>query len=103
MDAQFSNVSITKAATWGQTRGCLEEQRITPIDGDVSDDMASGGGDVAGRIGEAFCDMQTVLRASFISWSFISWDRLEANLFLNTEHCSAVDVSYNQRTSTEVK
>ena len=35
-------VWITKAAIWGQTRGCLEEQRMTPIEGDVADDMASG-------------------------------------------------------------
>lgn len=41
-EVHCSKVWITKAAIWGQTRGCLEEQRMTPIEGDVADDMASG-------------------------------------------------------------
>ena len=40
-DTHFSYVSVTKAAIWGQTRGCLEEQRITPIEGDEMNDMMS--------------------------------------------------------------
>jgi hypothetical protein len=35
----FSMVSVMKAAIWGQTRGWREEQRITPIEGVVGDDM----------------------------------------------------------------
>ena len=35
-----SMVSVTKAPIWGQTRGCLEEQRMTAIDSDGRDDMA---------------------------------------------------------------
>lgn len=44
-DRRVSMVSVTKAAIWGHTRGCLEEQRITPMEGPgggvVGDDMAS--------------------------------------------------------------
>lgn len=37
-------VSVTKAPTWGQTRGCLEEQRMRAIEGGVGDDIVSGRG-----------------------------------------------------------
>lgn len=36
-----SIVEVTKAPIWGQTRGCLVEQRMTPIEGGgVGNDMA---------------------------------------------------------------
>lgn len=40
-EVRVSRVSVTKAAIWGQTRGCREEQRMTPMEGGVGDDMAS--------------------------------------------------------------
>ena len=40
-EVQCSKVWVTYAATWGQTRGCLEEQRVRPIEGDVAADMTS--------------------------------------------------------------
>lgn len=38
-ELDLSIVWITKAAIWGQTRGCLEEQRMTAIEGGVRGDM----------------------------------------------------------------
>ena len=38
---RFSMISVTKAPICGQTRGCLEEQRMTAIEGGVRDDMMS--------------------------------------------------------------
>lgn len=32
-------MEVTNAVTWGHTRGCLEEQRITPIEGGGLVDM----------------------------------------------------------------
>lgn len=38
-DSEFSMVWITKAPIWGQTRGCLVEQRMTAIEGGARADM----------------------------------------------------------------
>jgi hypothetical protein len=44
-DVHCLNVSMTNSATCGQARGCREEQKTTPIEGDVveegAEDMAS--------------------------------------------------------------
>ena len=53
-----SILSITKAPIWGQTRGCLEEQRMTPIEGVVGDDMARG----------SMCDETIFFSAGFVRY-----------------------------------
>lgn len=53
-----SIVEVTKAPIWGQTRGCLVEQRMTPIEGGggVGDDMAEMLLQRSGQEG-CFCEM----------------------------------------------
>ncbi len=62
-------VEVMKAPIWGQTRGCLEEQRMRPSEGGAGEDMVRGGVCVARRfyIFSGFWKVWMALRASL--WS----------------------------------